>query len=366
MRIWRSYWVLATAWWLLYALVYAGQIVGMAQSGAAAGWWPALRLSLGSTLPWIPITVALGWLAERWPIERSRVLRRVALHGAAVALVVVARAAWVEVANPWIGWYAEAPPFGQLLAISLQGNMMMTWLVVGTVHALAHAARVRATRMHVVELEARLAQARLEALSARLNPHFLFNALNSIAELVHHDADGADRMLVGLSALLRRSLSGAAAHTVALRDDVALARHYLDIERLRLGDRLRVAWDVDPTVLDAEIPLLLLQPLVENAVLHAIAPRAAPGSLRISARAAGARLEVEVVDDGEAPRERGPSRGHGLGLKATAERLACLYGDDASVAFEAGAQGARVSIRLPLRWAADAQVAGGGLWPRAA
>jgi sensor histidine kinase YesM len=198
------------------------------------------------------------------------------------------------------------------------------------------------------QLQVRLVEIRLESLSAQLNPHFLFNALNSIAEMVHRDAAAADRMLVGLGELLRSSLDHRQRSLVPLHEELRLLRHYLEIEKVRLGERLQLHWDIDERLNDALVPPLLLQPLAENAIRHAIAEKIAPGHLGVQVRSEGPWLLLEVRDDGDGKSSTAPH--HGTGLANIRSRLECLFGTDYSLQLDAAPEGGtQAQLRMPLR-----------------
>jgi len=197
------------------------------------------------------------------------------------------------------------------------------------------------------ELQVRLDGARLQALRLQLQPHFLFNTLNTITALVHRDPPSAERMVTGLSELLRFSLGTADQQEVRLDRELEVLRHYLDIQLIRFSDRLSVRFDIDPVARDAMVPSLLLQPLVENAIKHGITPRVAAGHLQISVRRENDRLALEVRDDGVGTRG-GQPLSEGVGLGNARARLASLYG--AQHRFEAGpgpAGGFNVRIEIP-------------------
>ena len=196
-------------------------------------------------------------------------------------------------------------------------------------------------------LQARLDQARLQALRLQLQPHFLFNTLNTITALVHRDPPSAERMVTGLSELLRVSLGTADEQEVRLDRELEVLRHYLDIQLVRFPDRLSVRFDIDPAAREAMVPSLLLQPLVENAIKHGITPRVAAGHLSISVRRQAEVLWLEVVDDGVGARGTKPMV-EGVGLGNARARLASLYGP--SHRFEAGPRregGFNVTIEIP-------------------
>ena len=206
-----------------------------------------------------------------------------------------------------------------------------------------------AWRLRAARLEARLAEAELEALRARLHPHFLFNTLHAISTLMHRDVEAADRMLADLSDLLRLSLGTHTGQAVPLQQELDVLEHYLKIEQTRFQDRLTVQMTIDPATLDAQVPSLILQPLVENAIRHGIAPRAGAGRVEILARCDHRRLHLEVRDDGCGlpPAEHGRPQ-EGPGLANTRARLRQLYG--AAQRFElapAPGGGAVASLEIP-------------------
>jgi LytS/YehU family sensor histidine kinase len=198
-------------------------------------------------------------------------------------------------------------------------------------------------------LIARVAEARLQMLALQLQPHFLFNTLNTIAELVHGDADVADRMITGLSDLLRRTLELGPTQEISLAAELDLLRCYLDIQHARFGDRLRVDIDVDGDVREAAVPVLLLQPLVENAIRHGLAESIAAGRIEIAASRRDRRLIIAVSNDGAAanPNSHGFER---IGLGNTRSRLDALYGVDQRLDLVVTPnQGARVTLDIPFR-----------------
>ncbi len=340
-------WLLLTVGWMSYAFVAAEQLLRWnREAGIALAYFDALVYCMGGYLPWIPLSYLLLWLVRRWPLGRKAPVRSVAALSTGTLATIVAMAAYVSATNPFFEWYADLPPFLDVVDTSLRNNLLIVLLILAVGHGLLLYERSRQHDLQIAELQSRLTGARLEALTAQLNPHFLFNTLNSIAEMVHHDAEAADRMLVGLSALLRRSLYRSSEQETPLRDELELLAHYLDIERVRLGPRLQVEWDVAPDCTQAHVPILILQPLAENAIVHSIARRREPGRVRIRARRDGHRLRLDIEDDG-AP--SAPGQGHGIGMRNTQARLHCLYGDDFGLvlARDAAGAGTRVSLDLP-------------------
>jgi hypothetical protein len=350
MRKQTKTWLAVGAWWLLNGGVWAGQAISMfAASGTPVDTAALLRMEMASALLWIPITMALFEAVRRWPIEAGAVRRALAIHALAVGAVILVRAAAVLALNPVVGWYQAMPPLGELLATSVLNNFLLSWMIIGVAHALIYAEREARRRQQAQELETQLAQARLHALAGQLNPHFLFNALNSIAEVVHRDAEAADGMLTSLGELLRASLDGDRAQEVSLAEEIAFLEHYVGIERVRLGPRLRFDCQVAVEALGARVPHLLLQPLVENAIRHAVAPRPAPGRVSVRAKACNGRLLLEVQDDGDGRPETGAT-GAGIGLRSTQARLEGMYGADHLFALERQPGGGMLArVDVPLR-----------------
>ena len=187
-------------------------------------------------------------------------------------------------------------------------------------------------------------EAQISALQAQMNPHFLFNALNTVASLVRTDARAAERTVENLSQVLRRTLDRSRRAVSTVGDEIDYLQAYLSVETERFGDRLSVHWDVDPDTRPLSLPPMTLQPLVENALKHGVGNRLDGGSLEIAARLDDDMLVVEVTDDGE-----GFSQGHaeGTGLSNLRKRLSTLYGDRSHVAVSSGTDGTRVAVTIP-------------------
>jgi two-component sensor histidine kinase len=325
--------------------------------------WRALASQMPAWYVWVPATPALFLLSQRLRPGWPPTARAVALHlaaclgvGAAFGLVyTLCNVAFMPPMGPprplpllflrfWLGWL---PMMGMTYAA-----------VLGVAHALESQRRARENERQAAALAVQLAEARLQALQTQLHPHFLFNTLNAIVVLVREqETDTAARMLVLLSDILRRLLQQGATQEVPLRDEVAVLSRYLELQQLRFQDRLRVDWDVDASVLDARVPHLVLQPLVENAIRHGLSQRSAAGVLHIRARRQGGALELAVVDDGVGlPEGFDLERSPGIGLSNTRARLAQLYGDDGrfSVARPPEGTGTVATVLLPLRTEARA------------
>ena len=207
----------------------------------------------------------------------------------------------------------------------------------------------QAQRLIAARMGEDLAQAQLRALQAQLNPHFLFNALNSVVVLIGRDPPLAQRTVVRLADLLRATLRAGESQEIPLSQELEVTRRYLEIEQVRFADRLTVEWQVDEQ-LEAAVPAFALQPLVENALLHGIAQRPGAGTLSIHAERDGGDVVLRVCDDGPGPMAASRSNGAGVGLANLRARLERLYGDAASLRLhprETG--GAEAVLRVPFR-----------------
>ena len=317
---------LVLAWWGIYGVFLTGQhLLFSAGLGVPLSIGGAAARALPGTVVWAGITLITFALARRFPIDRPPHVRHVLVHvvaGCVLAFTEVTIAFAIDQATQWFN-----QSFFQLFFNGFPSNIVYYWLLVGVGHGLQVYRRYRHREQHAILLEKRLAEAELHLLKTQLQPHFLFNTLHAISALMHRDVKAADRMLARLSELLRVTFEHVGTHEVTLREELDFLEPYVEIEKSRLGERLGFALDVQPDTLDAMVPHMILQPLVENALRHAIAPRAAPGSVVVAAQRAGDRLELRVRDDG-AGSATGLRQGRGVGLANTRARLEALYGDD--------------------------------------
>src|SRR5262249_32449588 len=207
----------------------------------------------------------------------------------------------------------------------LNNNIFFYWAILAVAHVLNYYRQLRQRELLSSQLEAKLAQTQLQILKMQLHPHFLFNTLNAISALIHQDVELADRMIARLGDLLRATLENANQQEVPLKQELDMIQPYLEIEKARLGPRLTVDMKIDPAVMDARVRILILQPLVENAIRHGIAPRAEPGRIAIEARGDNGTLRLAVIDDGPGLPNTAPPTA-GIGLTNTRARLEKLYG----------------------------------------
>ena len=342
------------AFWTLVGLAFASQFyLSSTLLGRAVTWGQAIGYSLGDWYVWAVLSVPVVWLARRYPPEGAQPWRTAAIHLAAAlvcSLVYVLLRSLVGVVHSRLldepVTFAEV--FRPLLVKTYPFNLLVYGVIITISHALEYYRKYHERTVHALELEKHLTEARLQALLRQLQPHFLFNTLNGIASLMHSDVHAADKMLVRLSELLRLTMHHPGQPRTRLREEIAFIEKYLEIERIRFRDRLTVEFRVAPDTLDVEVPSLILQPLVENAIRHGIEPQARPGHVVVEARVEGATLLLYVRDNGAGQPAGGFTR-EGIGLANTRERLRELYGDRHR--FELvnhAAGGLEVRISLPL------------------
>lgn len=351
-RPWLWWWSLTFAWWTLNGFATASQYHFLrSSSDAPITWSHALATGMTSAYLWVPITVFALWSAGRFPLERGRWQQSLLFHLAAGVAVSLFRAVAVLVLNGWIGWYPELPPFSRILVTSFGNNLSLYWMIVGVAHAVHYAQQNRQRERLAGELRTQLVRAQLDTLKSQLHPHFLFNTLNAITSFVHDDPDRAEAMIARLSELLRHALDSAGTQEVSLHDELRFLQPYLEIEQTRFEDRLCVRWQIDPETLNARVPHLLLQPLVENSVRHGISPRSAPGTIEISTARRNGSLHIQVHDDGVGLAGGYPSQGgSGLGLANTRARLEQMYGSEHQFEVSNAPEGGvRVTMVIPFR-----------------
>jgi two-component system LytT family sensor kinase len=338
------------ALWTLLGLVFSTQLYLAEQrlSPHPTGWWQALRSELPDWYLWGLLALIVRALARRFRIDRANWERAVPIHfgaGLTLALLHLVLATAIQAALRGGEAYPYLPHLVDNFAASYHWNLIVYWAIVALVHARDYARDAQEHRLRATE-------ARLQALVLQLRPHFLFNTLNAIAELIHEDPPAAERMVGRLADLLRRTLETDGAAEVPLAVELELVNRYLDIEAVRFQDRLRVRHDVAADTHAAGVPAMILLPLVENAVRHGVAARTGPGEVGVRARREGTALRVEVWDDG--PGLASPAR-EGIGLTNTRARLVQLYGTGHRFELlDAVPRGLCVRLLLPLREAGAA------------
>jgi len=340
-------WLLICAFWGSISLVSALEMAFLESADLAKSIWYALARAA----PWMLLSPLIFWVSARFTFEGKSWKRSLWAHLGVCVLCLgcVGYLAYVGPSTPVLsrqGRDTRSKTFVVLQRVTLQ--LPSFWGLVGISYALGFYERSKARELREAELESHLAAARLRALRMQLNPHFLFNTLNSIATLVHEKPQAADDMISSLSELLRLSLRGPDRQEVSLNEELQFLDRYLQIEQIRFGTRLRIEKEIETGALDALVPTLILQPLVENAIKHGIEARLGLSIIRITARHRGDTLRLKVMDNGAGL--RGDLDGglkEGVGLSNTRSRLKVLYGESAGLELRSEENGFSAEIRIP-------------------
>ena len=363
-------WLLSFGVFGLFAALLGAQVV----LGAGHSVSDAVLFAGRDWLPWAVLAPLLFLLVERLPWDRGRRARALLAYVVAGAIALALAGAWAGFIDPQPdrpgppplpGERAEVaeappefieaedepqpprPPKGPPPMRSVIFGAPIYLAILGLAHARLFSRRAKERELKAAALREDMARANLLALRMQIRPHFLFNALNAIASLIHEAPDKADEMTVALAGFLRLTLEAPDEHEIPLRRELEFTDLYLRIEQIRFGERLRLVHEISSGAAGALVPAFLLQPLLENAVRHGLAPLSRTTTVTLVARREGERLLLRVADDGEGATEGRPVR-EGVGLANTRARLAHLYGDAASLSLRHDA-GFVVEISIPFR-----------------
>jgi two-component system LytT family sensor kinase len=327
--------------------------------GSDESWLPVFATEMATWLPWALATPWIIGLARRHPFVRGTKPRAVAVHVAAFATIAAIAEAWTATLqvlfNPWS--YRKPPEFWDSWSTTLLYHVLIFLIAYALILAITYLVdsrdKVARQMTEAARLNEELSKAQLAALRRQMEPHFMFNALNSIAGLVRdHRNDAAVSMIVGLSEFLRRSSADSHRAQVTLAEEVEYLQRYVDIQQVRFGERLRVSVGIPAELMDAQVPSLLLQPLVENAIKHGIATRVVGGNVRVSGARRDGNLYVTVYNDGPAFADDWQTQDVGVGLANLRTRLRILHGEASDLRMKrSGADGVEVIVSLPLKGA---------------
>ncbi|HEY7155915.1 MAG TPA: histidine kinase [Gemmataceae bacterium] len=351
-RPWRlGLWIFLV--WTLISLCQAAQYYFFPDlNDGPLSWQRALGLGFALWYTWGLLGLLVFWLSRRFPLGKHHWPSWLLMHGTACLAFATVK---VVIDYPIIkGLYCPRPDTLTLPVFFRMGFsgqflrfILYYWALIGVSHALDYYGKYREGQLRAAQLKAGLTRARLQLLKTQLQPHFLFNTLNAISALLHVDVEAADRMLARLGDLLRLALEDFDVQEAPLARELEVARSYLEIEQTRLGPRLHVQWDIAADIGDALVPTFLLQPLIENAVHHGIAPRTEAGRIDIRIRRQDTELHLEVHDDGPGL-AAGGTAASGVGLANTRARLLHLYGTAQQLEVSNGRRGGCVArVILP-------------------
>ena len=348
-------WLLILAFWTLLGLSFASQFyISSAKAGNEVSWRQAIGWALGDWYVFAVLSLPVIQVARRFRFEaRKNWLLSLLVHllcSGLFSLAYMVLRAWV---GQWQSTATFAEAFKPLLVKTWHFNVLIYWVIVAVSQAFDYYQKYRERELRAAELEKRLVQAKLQALQMQLNPHFLFNTLHSISSLMHKDVDAADQMIMRLGDLLRAALESSDTQEVDLRQELDFLKRYLEIEQTRFGERLKVKMNIAPDTLEAQVPNLILQPLVENAIKHGIEPRSKPGCIELSSQRLNGELALEVSDNGVGLRNGAPIE-EGIGLSNTRARLRELYGEAHRFELHPGPNGGLVvHLTIPFKKGED-------------
>ena len=352
-------WALISAAWIVPASLAALASYLQARLGR---WDPPSGRELlwqgGDWLLYGGVTPLVFVLARRFPFRRGAFAKNLPVHLLAALLLCVVWAGAGLLFRAALHLQPMAPTPLQALGgwslTTLPFGIAVYFAVLGVEHATYYFAEAREREVAAARLSSQLAEARLGALRSQLHPHFLFNSLNAITVLVRdQDTRTASRMLEQLGDILRQVLQADPAHEAPLAEEIGFLERYLAIEQVRFSDRLRTVFRIPPELARAAVPSFVLQPLVENALVHGLARRTEGGTLTIAARRDGNDLVLEVTNDGPALESQAPGARTGLGLANTRERLATMYGPRGALTLaDLPGGGVVTTVRLPYHEAA--------------
>jgi two-component system LytT family sensor kinase len=317
--------------WTLLGVNTAHQLYFLSRGSThPISWGYAFAHQLSYSYFWALQTPIILWLAQRLPIRPRIWLWTAPLHLVASVMFSfpprIFQQVWLAtfrfVPRLTLDWMTRFGSFGLI-----DYGIVFYWAILLFAHVQEYSKQHHGAQLKASQLETDLTKAQLEALRLQLNPHFLFNSLNTIAELIHENPKAADRMMTGLGELLRTCLKGSNTQEVPLREEIDFIQRYLEIEQIRFDERLTVTFAIAPETLDAMIPNLLLQPLVENAIKHGVSLRDPPSAVRIESNFCDGHLKLRVSDNGNGQEASAVSK-VGTGLTNTRTRLARLYGAD--------------------------------------
>jgi two-component system, LytTR family, sensor kinase len=352
-RSWQKFGLILGGWTLLVVTSALHSYLYLSTRGETVTWRSVFAWACSEWYTWAALSPLILWLARRFRLERTHWQRVLLIHLTA-SLFCVGFQPVLQATVKYLGWGGDLRPrpflviLTQLFFAKLPINFAVYWIVIGLSHGAEYYRRYRERERQAAQLETLLAQARLQALKMQLHPHFLFNALNSLADLIDHEPQAAQKMVARLGDFLRLTLHSSATQQIALAEEIEFLRNYLEIERIRFADRLQVLMDIAPETLTARVPTLLLQPLVENAIRHGIAQQETPGCVAIKTWREADQLHLQVSDNGPGLSAQTAQETNGLGLRNTRARLQTLYGDAQRLELaEVLAGGVIVTLEIP-------------------
>lgn len=359
----RHSWWIAIVWLAVGVITATQVVVGMAALGRQLNWASLFFTTAAAWLIWVVATPVILSLSQHFPLKRASDWRNIPLHLAAALVISVARIAWSAALEWAINPIQDPHPsyrtmFFTMVYMQFHTGLIFYGVTVAIDNIVDSIRRLAGREAEAARLAGELSKAQLDALRRQLEPHFLFNTLNGIAGLVREKRnDAAVEMIAGLSDLLRRVLEDSGRQLVPLAEEVSFLESYIELQAMRFGDRLKVTVDIPLELYGALVPQLLLQPLVENAIVHGIGKLTEGGEIRVTARESEGVLSMCLYNDGPGlyADDRALADGverTGVGLSNTRGRLVTLYGAESSIQLRNGDEaGVETIVKVPYRTA---------------
>jgi len=320
-------------------------------------WYKPVSLELTYALIWAALTPLIVWMAQRFRLERGRISSNLLIHIFCGLFIGVATRMVHDLVFYYLIYDSNRPLSLMWLLqnafLIFDYGAMSYWLILVIVYALESSQRSQQIELRASRLQAQLAQSQLQALKMQLHPHFLFNTLNSISALMNKNTSAADTMIARLGDFLRLTLDNSGKQEVSLYEELQFLKCYLEIERIRFQDRMSVKMDIEAETLEARLPNLILQPIVENAICHGLQPQDMPGQIEIESKRLNGHLRVAITDNGPGLSSKEGSDSlarRGVGLTNTEARLRQFYGHDYRFELKNGKEaGLTVTIEIPFK-----------------
>jgi two-component system LytT family sensor kinase len=347
-----AHWIAAILLWSALGVLFA--LPGLSSSH----WSRALLASLAEWWSWGLVAPLVFWVDARLPFKENQLGMRILTHLLASVPLTLLHLYVVIVAGVFLGlakWNALAHPLSILNTFGLVWSWLVYWVIFGAIQTFRYYEHYLASELRLERMERNVSQARLNALRMQLDPHFLFNALNTVSSQVERNPRLARTMIEHLGDLLRLSLDARDRQEIPLAEELAFLDHYVAIQKIRFAENLRIEIQVTSDVKYALVPCLIVQPLVENAIRHGISRRASGGTVTVIAQHGPGQLEIRVADDGVGlPTGWTLETSSGMGLSVTRERILGLYPGNSSFSVQPlSGGGTEVKISLPLRFAGE-------------
>ena len=349
-------WIAIWGIWTLFGFVFASQYALQNQySRNPFPLWKILSWQMFSGYIWFALSPLIYLLGKKFPFEKGMWRTSLIVHLASSFVFVAVQLLVDAYFLPALGYPIQFATFIETYKFFIFSNIYLGisiyWMVLGLQQGVRYYRKNREMELRTSQLEARLALSRLQVLKMQLHPHFLFNTLNAISELMYKNPDAAERMISHLSDLLRLSFENLEVQEISLKQELEFLRKYLEIEQMRFEDRLKVEMKIPADTLDAGVPNMILQPLVENAIKHGLAPRSEGGKIEIEAVRNNGHLSLRVSDNGiGVPFGDLENLDEGVGLSNTRRRLRHLYGDTHKFKLKNAARGGLdVDLTIPFK-----------------